>query len=93
MYSALEQLLPALIFSVPFVPLFWWKFFESTALDDMVSKLAWHPSNVENLFGRRPRRPGSPDLKQVRFMAVPLWYHSGQLNFIQTLLGDDEWHW
>lgn len=31
--------------------------------------------------------------ERCRFMALHLWYHSGQLNFIQTLLGDDEWHW
>jgi hypothetical protein len=28
-----------------------------------------------------------------RAMTVHLWYHSGQLNFIQTLLGDSEIHW
>ena len=28
-----------------------------------------------------------------RSMTVHLWYHSGQLNFIQTLLGDSEIHW
>lgn len=22
-----------------------------------------------------------------------MWYHSGQLNYIQTILGDDGWHW
>lgn len=31
--------------------------------------------------------------ERLRFMTVHLWYHSGQLNFIQTLLGDDGWHW
>ena len=31
--------------------------------------------------------------ERCRFMTLHLWYHSGQLNFIQTLLGDDEWHW
>ncbi len=30
---------------------------------------------------------------RCRFMALHIWYHSGQLNFIQTLLGDDAWHW
>ncbi|MEQ1932723.1 MAG: DinB family protein [Fimbriimonadaceae bacterium] len=30
---------------------------------------------------------------KIRFMALHLWYHSGQLNFIQTLLGDDGWNW
>ena len=28
-----------------------------------------------------------------RAMTVHLFYHSGQLNFIQTLLGDSEIHW
>lgn len=31
--------------------------------------------------------------ERCRFMALHLWYHSGQLNFIQTMLGDDVWHW
>lgn len=31
--------------------------------------------------------------ERCRFMALHLWYHMGQLNFIQTLLGDEEIHW
>lgn len=31
--------------------------------------------------------------ERCRFMTLHLWYHSGQLNFIQTLLGDSQWHW
>ena len=31
--------------------------------------------------------------ERVRFMTVHVWYHSGQVNYIQTLLGDDAWHW
>lgn len=31
--------------------------------------------------------------ERCRFISVHLWYHSGQLNFIQTLRGDDGWHW
>lgn len=31
--------------------------------------------------------------ERCQFMTVHLWYHCGQLNFIQTLLGDDVWHW
>lgn len=31
--------------------------------------------------------------ERCRFISMHLWYHSGQLNFIQTLLGDDDWHW
>jgi hypothetical protein len=31
--------------------------------------------------------------ERSRFMTLHLWYHSGQLNFIQTLMGDDGWNW
>ncbi|HLK14525.1 MAG TPA: DinB family protein [Fimbriimonadaceae bacterium] len=31
--------------------------------------------------------------ERCRFMTLHLWYHAGQLNFIQTMLGDAEWHW
>ena len=31
--------------------------------------------------------------ERCRFVALHTWYHSGQLNFVQTLLGDDAWHW
>lgn len=31
--------------------------------------------------------------ERCRFVAVHLWYHSGQINYIQTMLGDDDWHW
>lgn len=30
---------------------------------------------------------------RCQFMALHTWYHSGQLNYIQTMLGDDGWHW
>jgi hypothetical protein len=30
--------------------------------------------------------------ERCRFMSLHMWYHCGQLNFIQTLLGDDVWH-
>jgi uncharacterized damage-inducible protein DinB len=31
--------------------------------------------------------------ERIRFATLHLWYHSGQLNFIQTLMGDDGWNW
>ena len=31
--------------------------------------------------------------ERCRFVALHNWYHSGQLNFIQTLRGDDAFHW
>ncbi len=31
--------------------------------------------------------------ERLRFMAFHMGYHSGQLNFMQALLGDDAWHW
>lgn len=42
---------------------------------------------VQTEFGERDRG------ESCRFMALHLWYHSGQINYIQTLLGDDDWHW
>lgn len=38
-------------------------------------------------------RGPSTRFQRIQFMALHNWYHSGQLNFIQTLLGDDDWHW
>ena len=31
--------------------------------------------------------------ERVRFMTLHTWYHLGQLNFAQTLLGDEVWLW
>jgi hypothetical protein len=31
--------------------------------------------------------------ERYQFISHHMWYHSGQLNFMQTLLGDDQWHW
>ena len=31
--------------------------------------------------------------ERIRFATLHLWYHSGQLNYIQTLMGDDGWNW
>jgi len=42
---------------------------------------------VETEHGERTR------FSRCQFMALHMWYHSGQLNFIQTLRGDVEWHW
>lgn len=44
-------------------------------------------ATVETEHGARTR------FQRCQFMALHLWYHSGQLNFMQTLLGDDAWHW
>lgn len=30
---------------------------------------------------------------RCRFVAMHNWYHSGQLNYIQSLNGDDGWNW
>jgi hypothetical protein len=30
---------------------------------------------------------------RCRFMTLHIWYHGGQVNYIQTMLGDDAWHW
>lgn len=40
-----------------------------------------------------PEDPKSAPLGRLRFLLMHCFYHSGQLNFIQTLLGDDAMHW
>jgi hypothetical protein len=52
---------------------------------------AYTDSNLEE----KVPNEGSETTKgeRCRFMTLHLWYHSGQLNFIQTLVGDDGWHW
>lgn len=40
-----------------------------------------------------PEDPKSAPLGHLRFLLMHCFYHSGQLNFIQTLLGDDAMHW
>jgi len=31
--------------------------------------------------------------ERAEFIAWHVGYHSGQLNYVQTLMGDDDWHW
>lgn len=31
--------------------------------------------------------------ERLRFIGLHTWYHSGQLNYMQTLLGASAWHW
>jgi uncharacterized damage-inducible protein DinB len=31
--------------------------------------------------------------QRCQFVMLHLWYHSGQINYVQTILGDDVWHW
>ena len=48
----------------------------------------------EELAAKFTTEHGETDgYERCRFISLHLWYHSGQLNFIQTLLGDDGWHW
>jgi hypothetical protein len=42
---------------------------------------------VQTEHGERTR------FDRCNFVTLHLWYHSGQLNYIQTLLGDDAGHW
>ncbi len=44
-------------------------------------------TTVMTEWGERTRE------ERIRFMAWHVGYHDGQLNFIQTLLGDDGWNW
>jgi hypothetical protein len=40
-----------------------------------------------------PEEGAWPRSEFCRLAGVHLWYHSGQINYIQTMLGDDQWHW
>lgn len=35
----------------------------------------------------------STRFQRCQFINLHMWYHGGQLNFIQSMLGDDVWHW
>lgn len=37
--------------------------------------------------------PRSAPRDRLRFLQIHCFYHMGQLNFVQTLLGDSEMHW
>jgi hypothetical protein len=48
----------------------------------------------ESMFAPVQTENGETNVfERCRFMTIHMWYHSGQLNFIQTLVGDDGWHW
>ena len=48
----------------------------------------------EDLAGTVKTEHGeSTRASRCRFVALHNWYHSGQLNYIQALTGDDGWHW
>ncbi|MEI7577676.1 MAG: DinB family protein [Armatimonadota bacterium] len=48
----------------------------------------------EDLLGTvQTERGPTTSSARCRFVANHNWYHSGQLNFIQTLSGDDGWNW
>ncbi len=48
----------------------------------------------EDLERRIVNEHGEQNVFQLcRHITIHLWYHSGQLNYIQTILGDDAWHW
>ncbi len=65
--------------------------FQRSSSELMAAAGAWGEVDlaikVTNEHGEHTRE------ERCRFIALHLWYHSGQLNFMQTLLGDTEWHW
>jgi hypothetical protein len=67
------------------------KAFDKSSEHILATIEGFSPEEVEELvptnYGDRTR------FSRCQFMTLHLWYHSGQLNYIQTLLGDDGWHW
>jgi uncharacterized damage-inducible protein DinB len=65
--------------------------FQRSAAELVAAVETWGPDDlavtVANEHGEHTRE------ERCQFLALHLWYHAGQLNFMQTLLGDTEWHW
>ncbi len=55
--------------------------FMATATDELLGKVSPTP------FGEMPL------MGLCQIVPIHLMYHSGQLNYIQTLQGDDQFHW
>jgi hypothetical protein len=65
--------------------------FEKSSQGILATLESFSPEQFEE---RIQTEDGETDrFERCRFMSLHLWYHSGQLNYIQTLLGDAEWHW
>ncbi len=54
----------------------------TTASDEKLNSMVMAP------FGRE-----IPVFIAANIVASHIWYHDGQLNYVQTLLGDDQVHW
>jgi hypothetical protein len=68
-----------------------------TMLDQSVSRLqAAYESLDENTLGDMTDKPFGRPMQKFGPASLPInhmMYHDGQLNYIQTLLGDDKIHW
>lgn len=65
--------------------------FEKSSSSAMATFDSYTPEEIEGTVvsdGQETTR-----FERCRFMTLHTWYHCGQLNYIQTLLGDDVWHW
>ena len=66
---------------------------------DEAALARWMAATVEGYSPEAMEAPLTTDegvttrAERCRFMTLHGWYHLGQLNFVQTLLGDDAWHW
>ncbi|RYG26371.1 DinB family protein [bacterium] len=72
---------------------------KQVVIDAFAESSARIVATAESFSAEKLREPLETDQgtktrgERCGFMTVHLWYHSGQLNFIQTLLGDAAWHW
>jgi len=67
------------------------KAFEDSSQKILATVEAFEPGEIEAPL---ETEDGITDrFERCRFMTLHVWYHSGQLNYVQTLLGDDGWHW
>lgn len=67
------------------------KAFEESSAKIMATAESYTPEQLEAKF--QTDEGETTRAERCRFMTVHMWYHSGQINFIQTLLGDTNWNW
>lgn len=63
-----------------------------TSLEKQIATLeTFLPDNMDQVMVNEGKE--TTPASQARFMGIHLWYHLGQINFVQTLIGDEEMHW
>lgn len=65
----------------------------SAACQDLSASLTSASPDVLNKVVTPPWQMDAPVYMIAQIMVSHIWYHDGQLNYIQSLLGDEKVHW